>query len=52
MLAYLIDFKSEFTVTHNINVVTIAEELAKHLKLSMNQVEKIMLAAWLHDIIK
>lgn len=50
MLAYLIDFKSEFTVTHNINVVTIAEELAKHLRLSMNQVEKIKLAAWLHDV--
>lgn len=50
MLAYIIDFKSEFTVTHNIMVVTIAQQLAFSFNLNKEEIEKIKLAAWLHDI--
>jgi len=50
MLAYIIDFKSEFTVTHNIMVVTIAQQLALSFNLNKEEIEKIKLAAWLHDI--
>lgn len=50
MLIYSIDFRSNVTVVHTINTVSISVEIAKILKLSKIDLEKIYYGALLHDI--
>jgi len=50
MIAYSIDFRSETTVSHVITTVCISMELGKLFGLNENDLEKIQLGAYLHDI--
>ena len=50
MIAYLIDFRSETTVSHVITTVSISVELGKLLGLNEEELQKILLGAYLHDI--
>ncbi len=50
MIAYSIDFRSETTVSHVISTVSISEKLAELFSLDQNEMEKIQLGAYLHDI--
>ena len=50
MIAYSIDFRSEFTVTHTINTVAISLALADRLELDPLTKEKIYIGALLHDV--
>ncbi|WP_052466270.1 HD domain-containing phosphohydrolase [Beduini massiliensis] len=50
MLAYSIDFRSEFTVLHTITTTAIAIELGKQYQLSSEELDKLFYAALLHDI--
>ncbi len=50
MIAYSIDFRSEHTVTHTINTVSIALNIAHHFGLETQDCEKIYLGALLHDV--
>lgn len=50
MIVYSIDFRSEFTVTHTINTVSIALNIARHFGLDKTQMENINLGAFLHDV--
>lgn len=50
MPAYLIDFRSEFTVTHTISTAKISLVLADMLGLSEERKSKIYYGACLHDI--
>lgn len=50
MIAYSIDFRSETTVSHVITTVSVSMELGKLFKLDQIELEKIRLAAYLHDI--
>jgi len=50
LLAYSIDFRSEFTVAHTITTVSISVAVAKMLELSEQDVKKVYYGAWLHDI--
>lgn len=50
MIVYSIDFRSEHTVTHTINTVSIALNIAAHFGLDEQTCEKIYLGALLHDV--
>lgn len=50
MLAYSIDFRSEFTVLHTITTTAIAIQLGKQYQLSSVEMDKLYYAALLHDI--
>lgn len=50
LLAYSIDFRSEFTVAHTIATVSISVAVAEMLDLSEQDVQKVYYGAWLHDI--
>lgn len=50
MIAYSIDFRSETTVSHVITTVCISMELGKLFGLNENDLKKIQLGAYLHDI--
>lgn len=50
MIAYSIDFRSETTVTHVVSTVSISLELGRFLDLQEEDLEKIELGAYLHDI--
>ncbi|MDF3001946.1 MAG: hypothetical protein K0Q48_2065 [Bacillota bacterium] len=50
MIAYSIDFRSETTVTHVVSTVSISLELGRLLGLEEEDLEKIELGAYLHDI--
>lgn len=50
MLIYSIDFRSEATVVHTINTVSISIELARVCGLSEAEIEKIKFGALLHDL--
>ncbi|MDD3165143.1 MAG: HD domain-containing protein [Oscillospiraceae bacterium] len=50
MLVFSIDFRSEHTVTHTINTVSIALDIAKRFGLNKKEQEKIYLGALLHDV--
>lgn len=50
MLVYSIDFKSAVTVVHSINTAAIAAYLAKYLNLPFQNIQKINIAALVHDI--
>lgn len=50
MIAYSIDFRSETTVSHVITTVSISVELGKLLGLNEEELQKILLGAYLHDI--
>ena len=50
MLAFSIDFRSENTVTHTVNTVAIAVNLAQRFGLSEDEIRKIELGALLHDV--
>ena len=50
MLVYSIDFRSEYTVTHTINTTAISVEIGRRIGLSQEELEKLYLGAFLHDI--
>ncbi len=50
MLAFAIDFRSEYTVTHTVNTVSIALDLAKQFRLNEHAQDMIYLGALLHDV--
>jgi len=50
MIVHIIDFRSEFTVTHTINTVSIAMNIARHFGLDKAQLENVYLGALLHDV--
>lgn len=50
MIAYSIDFRSVTTVSHVITTVSISMELGKLFDLDENQLKKIQLGSYLHDI--
>ncbi|MFR6099352.1 HD domain-containing phosphohydrolase [Longibaculum muris] len=50
MLAYSIDFNSEFTVIHTIMTTSLAQEIAKFCDLSEHEIQKIYYGALLHDV--
>lgn len=50
MMAFSIDFRSEYTVAHTINTTAISNELGKKLNLSKEELSKIYVGALLHDI--
>lgn len=50
MIVYSIDFRSKFTVTHTINTVSIAVNIARHFGMDNIQLENIYLGAFLHDV--
>ena len=50
MIAFAIDFRSEFTASHMIATASISMELGKLLELDGAQLKKIQLSAYLHDI--
>lgn len=47
---YFIDFRSEFTIAHTAGVAAIAEKLAEKASFSSSEIQKIRIAAYLHDI--
>lgn len=50
MIVFSIDFRSEHTVTHTINTISIALHIAKHFGLDAIHQERIYLGALLHDV--
>lgn len=50
MIVYAIDFRSEHTVTHTINTVSLAVNIARHFGFQGEELEKIYLGALLHDV--
>ncbi len=50
MIVYSIDFRSEYTVTHTVNTVSIALCIARHFQLEQEIIEKIFLGSLLHDV--
>lgn len=50
MLVYSIDFRSEHTVTHTVNTVSIALDIANYFGQDEQTKEKIYLGALLHDV--
>ncbi|SDO50913.1 HD-GYP domain, c-di-GMP phosphodiesterase class II (or its inactivated variant) [Eubacterium maltosivorans] len=50
MLAYSIDFRSEYTVTHTVTTVGISVEIARLLNYSHGDRERIYYGALLHDV--
>lgn len=50
MMAFSVDFRSEYTVAHTINTTAISSELGKKLNLSKEELSKIYVGALLHDI--
>lgn len=50
MVVYSIDFRSDHTVTHTINTVAIAVNIARNFHISEDELENIYLGALLHDI--
>lgn len=50
MLAYSIDFNSEFTVLHTIMTTSLAVELGKQFDLDIKEMRKLYYSALLHDI--
>lgn len=50
MIVYSIDFRSEFTVVHSINTISIAISISNHFCLKKECMEKIYLGALLHDV--
>jgi putative nucleotidyltransferase with HDIG domain len=50
MIAYAIDFRSEFTASHMIATASISMELGKLFELDREQLKKLRLGACLHDI--
>lgn len=50
MIVYAIDFRSEHTVTHTINTVSLALNIARHFGFDGEELEKIYLGALLHDV--
>lgn len=50
MLAYEIDFKSEQTVIHSITITYIARVLGERLGLSEEEVDRLEIAARIHDL--
>lgn len=50
MLVYSIDFKSKYTVVHSVNTNAISNYLAKICGQSSEEIERINLAALIHDV--
>ena len=50
MVAFLIDFRSESTVTHTITMVSAAVVLAELMNLDKQQVDEIYTGAYIHDL--
>ena len=50
MVAFLIDFRSESTVTHTITMVNTAVILAKLMNLDKQQIDEIYTGAYIHDL--
>lgn len=50
MLAYSIDFNSEFTVFHTIMTTSLAVELGKQFQFDQEKMQKLYYGALLHDI--
>lgn len=50
MIVYSIDFRSEHTVTHTVNTVSLALNIARRFGLDEGELEKIYLGALLHDV--
>ena len=50
MVAFLIDFRSESTVTHTITMVSAAVTLANLMNLEKQQIDEIYTGAYIHDL--
>ncbi len=50
MIIYSMDFKSNVTMVHSVNTVSIAVFLAKHFGFNKEEIEDIYYAALVHDI--
>jgi putative nucleotidyltransferase with HDIG domain len=50
IMAYIVDQKSPFTAEHSARVANLAKYLAKQLRLSQEQCDKIEIAGLLHDL--
>lgn len=50
MVAFLIDFRSESTVTHTITMVSAAVTLAKLMNLEQQKLDEIYTGAYIHDL--
>ncbi len=50
VIAYLIDFRSPFTVKHSTGVAAVAEKLAEMIGFSENECKMMMIAGFLHDL--
>lgn len=50
MVAFLIDFRSESTVTHTITMVSAAVILGKLMNLDKQQIDEIYTGAYIHDL--
>ena len=50
MVAFLIDFRSESTVTHTITMVSAAVALAELMNLDKQQIDEIYTGAYIHDL--
>ena len=50
MVAFLIDFRSESTVTHTITMVSAAVALANLMNLDKQEIDEIYTGAYIHDL--
>lgn len=50
VIAYSIDFRSEFMVQHTITTVSVAQVIGHYIGLSNQQLEKLYFGSLLHDI--
>ena len=50
MVAFLIDFRSESTVTHTITMVSASISIAKQMGLGKQQLDEIYTGAYIHDL--
>ena len=50
MIVYIIDFRSEHTVTHTINTISLALDISRHFNLDDNILADMYLGALLHDV--
>lgn len=50
MLSFFIDFRSEYTVLHNIATIRFSVEIARLMELNESDSEKIYYGAMLHDV--
>ena len=50
MVAFLIDFRSESTVTHTITMVSASVAIAKKMGLSKQQLDEVYTGAYIHDL--